>query len=163
VASIGGGIWDAAPAIVRAALPAAWASSKIGAVCLVVFFMITNLAFAIHEVAGGRMKILESSGIIFGGVILLVASLPFSLCITVPVSALLAACAYPFLNTLRGTDPRVFGIVGFLIGACVWLALFWNYPTGNLYFGSWISFFVVGGPAGCAGGLAFARHLSSGT
>lgn len=82
----------------------------------------------------------------------------FSFVITVPVSSIVAACAYPFLRTLRAADPIVFGIVGFLVGVLVWSGMWWNAPTSNLYFGSWISFVLVAGPSGCAGGLAFARH-----
>jgi hypothetical protein len=155
-------IWVAVPVIARAALHAAWAASKVGAISLATLFTIANLAFGIYAVAGGHMKILELPGVIVGGAALFLLSL-FSFIITVPASSVMAVCAYPFLRTLDAADKRAFGIVGFLVGVLVWSALWWNAPTGNLYFGSWISFFVVGGPAGCAGGLAFARHLPSGT
>jgi hypothetical protein len=151
--------WVAVPAIVRAALHAAWAASKVGAISLATLFTIVNLAFGIYAVAGGQMRILELPGVIVSGAALLLLSLLFSFIITVPVSSVVAACAYPFLHALRAADGRVFGIVGFVIGVLVWSALVWNAPAWNLYFGSWISLFLIGGPSGCAGGLAFARHL----
>jgi hypothetical protein len=153
-------IWAAAPAIVRATLHAAWAASKVGALFLATLFTIANLAFGVYEAAQGRMKILELPGIIVGGVATFALALLFSFVITVPVSSVVATCAYPFLRALQAIDQRLFGVVGFLVGVLVWSVIWWNGPTGNLYFGSWISVLVVGGPAGCAGGLAFARHLS---
>jgi hypothetical protein len=112
-----------------------------------------------YAVVGGHLKILELPGVIVGGIALFVLSLLFSFLITIPVSAIMAACAYPFLRTLGAVDRRMFGMVGFLVGVLVWSVLVWNTPTGNLYFGSWISLFLIGGPAGCAGGLALGRHL----
>jgi hypothetical protein len=147
------------PRQLRAALHAAWASSKVGAISLATLFMIANLAFGIYAVAVGQMKILELPGVIVGGAALFLLSLLFSFIITIPVSSVMVACAYPFLRTLRAVDRRVFGVVGFLVGVLVWSILVWNAPTWNLYFGSWISLFLIGGPAGCAGSLAFARHL----
>jgi hypothetical protein len=152
-------IWVAMPAIVRATLHAAWAASKVGAISLAALFIIVNLALGIYEAAAGHMKILELPGIIVGAAAIFVLALLFSFVITVPVSSIVATCAYPFLRTLRAANPMVFGIVGFLVGVSVWSGLWWNAPIWNLYFGSWISFVLVGGPSGCAGGLAFARHL----
>jgi hypothetical protein len=78
-----------------------------------------------------------------------------------PVSSALALVSYPFLRTLRAIDTRTFGLVGFLAGVLVWFGIWSNGPAGNIYFGSpWISPFLVGGLAGCAGGLAYGRHHS---
>ena len=152
-------IWVAMPAIVRATLHAAWAASKVGAISLAALFTIANLAFGIYGAAAGHINVLELPGVIVGGAVIFVLALLFSFVITVPVGSIVAACAYPFLRTLRAADPIVFGIVGFLVGVLVWSGMWWNAPTSNLYFGSWISFVLVAGPSGCAGGLAFARHL----
>jgi|SRR5262245_565287 len=156
-------IWGQAPPIVRAILDAAWTASKIGALLLAILFTITNLAAGIYYVAAGHMRFLiELPGVIVSGLFILVLSLLFSFVVTVPISAAMAICTYPFLRTLRGADRRVFGGVGFCVGALVWLCLWWTGPPGNLYFGSWISVFGVGGLAGCAAGLAFARHFPLG-
>ena len=155
-------IWVALPVIVRATLLAAWSASKVGAVSLAALFTIVNLAFGIYEVAEGHTKIAELPGVLVGGAVVFVLSLLFSIFITVPVSSVIATCVYPFLHTIRAADQRAFGVVGFLVGALVWLGMWWAGPTGNLYFGSWISLFVVGGLSGCAGGLAFAQHLHRG-
>ena len=93
-----------------------------------------------------------------GGAVLLVLTLLFSFLITIPVSFIVATCAYPFLRGLQGVDRKAFGIAGFLVGSLVWVGV-WRLPQGNLFFGSWISVFVIGGLAGYAGGLAFARNL----
>ena len=144
----------------RAALHAAWAASKAGAVSLAILFTIVNLAYGIFQVAEGHAKIVELPGVVVGGAAILVLSLLFSPVVTVPVSSVIAACAYPFLRPLRAVDHRAIGIAGCLVGVLVWLGMSWNGPAENLYFGSpWISPFVVGGPAGYAGGLAFARNL----
>jgi hypothetical protein len=155
-------IWVALPVIVRATLLAAWSASKVGAISLAVLFTIANLAFGIYEVAEGHAKIAELPWVVAGGAVVFVLSLLFSIVITVPVSSVIATCAYPFLHTIRAADQRAFGVVGFLVGALVWLGMWWAGPTGNLYFGSWISLFVVGGLSGCAGGLAFAQQLHRG-
>src|SRR5262249_22330035 len=94
------------------------------------------------------------------GPVLFVLVLLFSFLITIPVSFIVAMCAYPFLRWLQGVDRNAFGIAGFLAGSLVWLC--WRglgADPGNLVFGSWISVFVIGGLAGYAGGLAFARNL----
>lgn len=70
--------------------------------------MIANLAFGIYAVAVGQMKILELPGVIVGGAALFLLSLLFSFIITIPVSSVMVACAYPFLRTLRAVDRRVF-------------------------------------------------------
>ena len=96
-------IWVAMPAIVRATLHAAWAASKVGAISLAALFIIVNLAFGIYEAAAGHMKILELPGIIVGAAAIFVLALLFSFVITVPVSSIVATCAYPFLRTLPPT------------------------------------------------------------
>jgi hypothetical protein len=153
-------IWLGAPAIVRAASYAAWSASKVGAISFATVFTIANLAFGVYAIAGGHMKILELPAIMVGGAAVFVLSLLFSFMITVPVSFVIAMCAYPFIRPLRAVDQWIFGAVGFLVGLLIWSGMVWNGPTGNLYFGSWISVLVIGGPSGYAGGLAFARHLA---
>jgi hypothetical protein len=155
-------IWVALPVIVRATLFAAWSASKVGAISLATLFTIVNLAFGMYQVAEGHTKIAELPGVVVGGAVVFVLSLLFSIVITVPVSSVIATCAYPLLHIIRAADQRAFGVVGFLVGALVWLGMWWAGPTGNLYFGSWISLFVVGGLSGCAGGLAFAQQLHRG-
>lgn len=108
----------------------------------------------------GKMQVLELPGVIISGIFILVLSLLFSFVVTVPVSAAVAACAYPFLGTLEGMHVSVFGIVGFCVGTLVWLWMWWAGPSGNLYFGSWISVLAVGGLAGCTAGFVFSRQLS---
>ena len=152
-------VWTASPVIVRATLHAAWSASTVGAISLAALFATVNLVFGIYEIAKGHMKIAELPGLVVGGAAIFVFSLLFSFAVTVPVSSVVATCAYPFLRTLRAADQRTFGVVGFLVGALVWLGMWWTGPTGNLYFGSWISLFLVGGLSGCAGGLAFAQQL----
>ncbi len=153
-------IWLAVPVIVRAALHAAGAASMVGAIALAILFTVVNLAFGAYEFFEGHVKLLQLPGVVVGGAALFVLSLLFSLVITVPVSSVIASCAYPFLRTLRAIDQRAFGVAGFLVGVLVWFGIWWNGPAGNIYFGSpWISPWLVGGPAGYAGGLAFARHL----
>ena len=148
------------PAMVRTALHAAGAASIIGAACLAILFTILNLAFGLHEVLQGHLKLLELPAVFLGGAVIFVLALFFGFVIAVPVTSVIAACTFPFPRILRAADRRTFGIVGFLIGVLVWFGLVRNGPTGNLYFGSaWISPWLVGGPAGLAGGLAFARHL----
>jgi hypothetical protein len=151
-------IWVEAPPIVRATLDAAWAASKVGAISMATLLMIGGLALITYE-AGHARTLLELPAAIVGSAFVFALSLLFSFVITVPVSAAIATCAYPFLRTLQAPDRGVFGAVGFLIGALVWLCIWWNGPIGNLFFGSWISMFAIGGLAGCAGGLAFARHF----
>ena len=155
-------IWIASPVIVRAALLAALSASKVGAISLAGFFTIANLAFGIYEVVEGHAEIAVLPEVILGGAAVFVLSLLFSAVITVPVSSVIATCTYPFLHTIRAAGQKTFGVVGFSVGALVWLGMWWTGPTGNLYFGSWISCFVVGGLAGCAGGLAFAQQLQQG-
>jgi hypothetical protein len=145
--------------IMGATLDAAWTASKAGAISFAVVFTIANLAFGLSAFAAGHMKMLDLLGVVAGGIFILLLSLLFSLVITVPVSAIVATCAYPFLRNLRVPDRRVFGAVGFVVGALVWLCAWWNGPPGNLYFGSWFSIFAIGGLAGGVGGLTFARHF----
>ena len=145
--------------IVRAAMSAAWAASKVGALALGALFTAVNLAFGAFHFAAGHVKILDLLAVPLGGVVVFVLSLAFSFAITVPVSLVVGMCSYPFLRGLRAMDRRAFGIVGFLVGLLVWLGAWWGAPPVNLYFGSWMSSFVIGGLTGCAGGLAFARHL----
>src|SRR5262249_20759065 len=152
-------IWITVSPIARAALHTAWAASKVGAISLATFFTIANFGVGLYEVAAGHLKILGLLEIALGGAAVLVLSLLFSFVITIPVSFMVATCAYPFLHRLRTVDRIAFGMAGFLVGLLVWLGVRWDGPPGNLYFGSWISLFVVGGLAGYAGGLAFARHL----
>ena len=139
---------------------AAWSASAVGATSLATLFTLANLAFGIYEVAGGHAKLLELPGVFVGGAVIFVLSLLFSFAITVPVSLVMTALAYPFLDTIRVADRRTFGFVGFLVGALIWLGLWWTGPTGNLYFGSWISVFAIGGLSGCLGGLAFSQQLN---
>ena len=152
-------IWTALQPIVRATLHAAWAASKVGAISMASLFTIANLGYGAYGAATGHMHILELLLVPVGGVVLLVLSLLFSFLITVPVSFIVATCAYPFLRGLQGVGRNAFGIAGFLVGSLVWLGWRGVGAHGNLYFGSWISVFVIGGLAGCAGGLAFARNL----
>jgi hypothetical protein len=135
-------IWVELPPIVRATLLAAGSASKVGAISLAALFTIVSLAFGIYEVAEGHAKPAELLGVLVGGAAILVLSLLFSLIVTVPVSSVIAICTYPFLRTIRAADQRVSGFVGFLVGALVWLGMWRLGPTGNLYFGSWISVFV---------------------
>ena len=104
----------------------------------------------------GTMRLLELPGVIISGIFILALSFLISFAVTVPVSAAVAVCAYPFLPALEGMHSSVFGIVGFCVGTLIWLWMWWVGPSGNLYFGSWISVFAVGGLAGCAAGFAFA-------
>jgi hypothetical protein len=123
-------------------------------------FTIINLAVAVYLIATGQVKFaLDLPVIIVGGVFWFVVSLAFSMVITLPVTSIFVLCAFPFLRTLQAIGQRVFGVAGFLVGALVWAGLWWGVPPGNIYFGSWMSWFIIGGCAGCAGGLAFARHL----
>jgi hypothetical protein len=151
--------WAEAPPIVRATLCAAWIGSKIGAISLATLFTITNLGAGAYYVAAGKMQLLELPGVIISGIFILVLSFLVSLAVTVPVSAAVAVCAYPFLRILEGMHASVFGIVGICVGTLVWLWMWWAGPPGNLYFGSWISVFAIGGLAACAAGFAFARQL----
>ena len=153
-------IWTALQPIVRATLQTAWAASKVGAISMATFFTVGSLGYGAYAAATGHMHVLELLLAPVGGAALLVLSLLFSFLITVPVSLIVATCAYPFLRWLQGVDRNAFGIAGFLIGSLVWLS--WRglgADPGNLFFGSWISVFVIGGVAGYAGGLAFARNL----
>ena len=159
-------IWTALPPIMRATLRAAWAASKVGAISMATLFTVAQLGMGAYGAATGHVKILELPLLLLmvpvGGAVLLVLSLLFSFLITVPVSLIVATCAYPFLRWLQGAGRKAFGIAGFLVGSLVWLGM-WRgvapYQEGNLFFGSWISVFVIGGLAGYAGGLAFARNL----
>jgi hypothetical protein len=153
-----------AATVARAALHAAWAALEIGAVAFASMFAIQNLAFGAYLIATGQVKfILELLqiivGAVVGGAFQFVVLLAFSLVITLPVTSVVALCAFPFLPTLQAAGRGVFGVVGFLVGALVWAGLWWKAPPDNIVFGSWMSWFIIGGLAGCAGGLAFARRL----
>jgi hypothetical protein len=153
-------IWIGLPQIVRAALQTTWVASKVGAASMATFFTIGGLGYGAYAAATGHMHILELLLVPVSGAGLLVLSLLFSFLITVPVSLIVATCAYPFLRWLQGVDRKAFGIAGFLVGSLVWLC--WRglgTDPGNLFFGSWIPVFVIGGLAGYAGGLAFAQNL----
>jgi hypothetical protein len=153
-------IWTALPPIARATVHAAWAASKVGAISMATLFTIASLGVGAYEAAAGHMHIPELLLVPVGGAALLVLSLIVSFLITVPVSFIVAICAHPFLRRLQGGGRKAFGIAGFLVGSLVWLG--WRSvgaDPGNLYFGSLISVFVIGGLAGYAGGLAFARDL----
>jgi hypothetical protein len=151
----------ALPPMVRAAVFAAWRASLVGAAALTALFTVAHLVLGTYGIAQGHMKLAELPEIVLlGSPAIFALSLLFSFFITVPLVLVITLCVYPFLNSVRAADRRVFGMVGFLIGALVWLGLWWAGPTGNLYFGSWISVPVIGGLAGCAGGLAFAQRLS---
>jgi len=130
-----------------------------GAIALVTFFTAASLFVGAYQVAVGRMNILELLFIPPGGTFIFLLSLVFSFAITVPVSFVIAICAFPFLGTLQAAGERAFAVIGLVVGVFVWPGIWWNAPAGNIYFGSWISSFIVGSSAGCAGGLAFARHL----
>jgi hypothetical protein len=144
---------------VRAMMLAAWSASLVGAASFAILFTLTNIAFGIYEVAEGHTKVAELPGALVGGLTTFVLVLLFSFAITVPVSLVAGAFAYLYLNSIRDTDRRAFGIVGFVVGTLIWFGLSSTAPAGNFYFGSWISVFVIGGLAGCAGGLAFYRQL----
>ena len=153
-------IWTALQTIVRAILQTAWAASKVGAISMATFFTIGGLGYGAYAAATGHMHILELLLVPVLGAALLVLSLLFSFLITVPVSLIVATCTYPFLRWLQGFGRNAFGVAGFLVGALVWLG--WRgvgADPGNVFFGSWISVFAIGGLAGYAGGLAFARNL----
>src|SRR5579872_5972782 len=152
-------IWTMLPPIVRAALQATWAASKMGAISMAVLFTVANLGVGTYEVITGHFHAVELLLIPVGGAALLPLSLLFSFLFTVPVSFIVAICAYPFLRGLRGATRKAFGITGFLVGSLVWFGVWWGVPQGNLFFGSWISVLVIGGLAGSAGGLAFGRDL----
>src|SRR4051812_46855399 len=146
--------------MMRATLGAAWMASIVGAVSLAAVFTTANMMFGIYEVANDHMNAAELPAVFVGGVLMLLLSFLASLLITIPVSGLVVLCAYPLLRRRERIDRKVSCLVGFLIGVLIWLGLFWNGPTGNLYFGSWFSAFAIAGLAGGAGGLAFARHFS---
>ena len=117
-----------------------------------------------YGAATGRMHILDLLLVLLmapvDGAFLLVLSFLISFLITVPVSFIVAMCAYPFLRGLQGVGRKAFGVAGFLVGSLVWLGVWWPVPQdSNLFFGSWISVLAIGGSAGCAGGLAFSRNL----
>jgi hypothetical protein len=153
-------IWTALHAIVRAALHAAWAASKVGAIAMATLFTVLNLGIIMHEAAAGHLGIQVLLVVPLGGAALFVLALLFSFPITVPVTFIVTMCAYPFLRRLRGGGRKTYGIAGFLVGSLVWLGLWWSVPQDeSLIFGSWISALAIGGLAGCAGGLAFARNL----
>jgi ABC-type tungstate transport system substrate-binding protein len=103
---------------------------------------------------------LELPAIVTGGAAIFVLALVLSFAITVPVSFGLAICVYPFLRTLKSAGSGTFGIIGFLVGALVWLGI-WRSGEyfGNLYFGSWESVIAIAGPAGGFGGVAFFRYV----
>jgi hypothetical protein len=127
-------------------------------------FTIGNLAVGVGLIATGHVKfVLELPAIIvsavMGGAFWFIVSLAISLVITLPVTSVVVLCAFPFLRTFQAVGQRASGVIGFVVGALVWASLWWGYPPGNIYFGSWMSWFIIGGLAGCAGGLAFARHL----
>jgi hypothetical protein len=159
-------IWTALQFIVRAALRAAWAASKVGAISMAIMFTIVMLGAGAYLTATGPdpgpMRILghilELLLIPVGGAALFVLALLFSFPITVPVSFIVATCAYPFLRRFQGSGRKAFGIAGFLVGSLVWFGVWWGVPRENLFFGSWISALAIGGLAGYAGGLAFARN-----
>ena len=154
-------IWTELKAIVRATLHTVWAASKIGAISMATLFTIAHLVYGAYLAAAGHLRILLDLLLVpVSGAAVLVLSLLFSFLITVPVSFIVATCAYPFLRRLQRVDRKAFGIAGFLVGSLVWLGLWWGVPRENLLFGSWISALAIGGIAGCAGGLAFARNLT---
>jgi len=82
---------------------------------------------AVYGAATGHVKILELPLLLLmvplGGAVLSVLSLLFSFPITVPVSLIVATCAYPFLRWLQGAGRKAFGIAGFLVGSLVWLGM----------------------------------------
>src|SRR5215472_11309675 len=139
-----------APATLRAAC----AASAACAISLAAWFTIGNLAPGAYFLATGRTNAhaLDLLGFIVSGAVMFVLSLALSFIITIPVSTVIAAGAYRFFATLRAAGRRALG--AFLVGA-IWR----HAPLRNIYFGSWISPFVIAGPAGCAGARAFARHL----
>jgi hypothetical protein len=141
---------DCAKLIVRAALHAAWAASKVGAISMATLWSIAVLGYGAYGAARGHLHILELLFVPVGGAVQLLLSLLFSFLITVPVSFIVAMCAYPFLRGLQGLSRKAFGIAGFLVGSLVWSGVWWWVPQGNLLgllFASWISVFVIGGLA----------------
>jgi hypothetical protein len=152
-------IWTALPPIIRATLCAAWAASKVGAISFATLFTIALLGVGTYEAAAGHFNILELLMVPVMGPVLFVLVLLFSFLITIPVSFIVVTFAYPFLRELQGGGPKAFGIAGFLVGSLAWLGWRGVGAQDNLFFGSWISVFVIGGLAGYAGGLAFARNL----
>jgi hypothetical protein len=153
----------AAPAV-RAVLHAAWVAALAGAIALAALFTVTmlpTLEYSVVHMSFWHSPVASPAEInaIVASIAArtFVASLIFSLVIAAPVSAVVVLCAYPFLHELRTAGGTVSGIVRSLTGALVWADLWWIAP--NINFGSWMSWFIVGGLAGCAGGLAFARHL----
>src|SRR5262249_22576780 len=140
------------------------AASLAGAISLAALFTIGELALGAYDIATGRTNAhaLDLLWRIDSGVALFVLSLAFSFIITVPVSSITAVCAFLFLGALQAAGLTMFGVVGFLVGVSVWsvwLAMMWNTPAGDVDFGVLESSFIGGGFAGCAGSLAFARHL----
>src|SRR5215216_2836331 len=104
---------------VRAMMLAAWSASAVGAASLATLFTLANLTFGIYKVAEGHTKIADLPGVVLGGAAIFVLTLLFSFAITVPVSLVMGACAYPFLNTIRTVDHWAFGVVGFVVGALI--------------------------------------------
>ena len=157
-------IWTALRTFVRATLRSAWAASEFGAIAMATLFTIGGLGWGTYEAAAGHTQILMLLMMLLylplSGAFLFVLALLFSFPITVPVSFIVALCAYPFLRRLQGSGRKTPGFAGFLVGSLVWLGLWWGVPRENLLFGSWISALAIGGIAGCAGGLAFARNLT---
>src|SRR5262252_6309114 len=110
-------IWTELKAIVWAALLAAWAASKVGAISMATLFTVALLGGTVYGAATGHLKIRELPLLLpmvpVRGAFLLVLSLLFSFLTTVPVSFIVATCAYPLLRRLQGGGRKSFGIAGF--------------------------------------------------
>src|SRR5262245_49295622 len=100
--------------LVPATLRAACAASVAGAISLAALFTIGNLASGAYFIATGRTNAhaLDLLWFIVSGAIMFVLSLAFSFIITIHVSTIIAACAYPFFTMLRAADRRALRPLG---------------------------------------------------
>jgi hypothetical protein len=93
-------VWTAAVPNLWAALRAAWAASAIGAISLMVMFALSSFGMGLYFAATDHTSVLDAPPILLSGVYILPLSLLFSFAITIPVSLVVAACAFPFLRRL---------------------------------------------------------------
>jgi len=86
------------------------------------------------------------------------------------VVALISTCVFAVPPVLilqsqgrtASATRTVCGLGGFAVGAMIWLvAIYRVCPPGAMMLGWWSTAFIVGGLAGAAGGMAFARTALS--
>jgi hypothetical protein len=155
---------DSLKSTLAAALRAAWVASIVGAVAVATLLTIAKYVQESHYYASGGSGHVEDLRMLPMAVVgVLVLALILSVFITVPVSLVAATFAYPILRRRPAISRHAFGVCGFLVGLLVWLAIWTARPPDDPIWGSWLSVFVVGGLAGCAGGLAFGQQLAAST